>query len=409
MGSSGATGASKADCHGRLRDCKSARCARLPMRRTSGDARSMRRDAGASPGTNVAFFAGGNVRGGRWSIGTHRRCHGSEKLNHGHARHQSSPRRLPLPPPSSLPVAPAAKPTDRRLRLDDILKLMVADGLVAAAEADELGRSRTARFEHPLEAVADRKWKSLLPPHKVLTLDWLVEWLAGKLGVPYHAHRSAQDRLRGGDRVMSSPTRSATASCRWRSTAATSPSPRASRSCGAGRTSSRRSSSCRDQARARQPGRHRALPGRVLQPRQVDEARAGRPRATSQRLSQLRAAGRAGQGTAQARRQRPAHRPHRRLAVAVRLRAARERHPPRAAARRRHACASASTACCTRSTRSRTSVLMRDDHPHQDPRRAWTWSRSAARRTAASRRARPTARRSSCACRRCPPPSARSS
>ncbi len=92
------------------------------------------------------------------------------------------------PPPAGAPGAkpvgaPAAKPTDRRLRLDDILKLMVADGLVGAAEADELGRSRTARFEHPLEAVSDRKWKSLLPPHKVLTLDWLVEWLAGKLGV----------------------------------------------------------------------------------------------------------------------------------------------------------------------------------------------------------------------------------
>jgi len=82
------------------------------------------------------------------------------------------------------PGAPLGKPADRRLRLDDILKLMVSDGLVAAADADELGRSRTARFEHPLEAVADRKWKSLLPPHKVLTLDWLVEWLADKLGVP---------------------------------------------------------------------------------------------------------------------------------------------------------------------------------------------------------------------------------
>jgi len=87
-------------------------------------------------------------------------------------------------PAGKPPGAPLGKPADRRLRLDDILKLMVSDGLVAAADADELGRSRTARFEHPLEAVADRKWKSLLPPHKVLTLDWLVEWLAGKLGVP---------------------------------------------------------------------------------------------------------------------------------------------------------------------------------------------------------------------------------
>src|SRR5690242_6577664 len=74
---------------------------------------------------------------------------------------------------------------DRRLRLDDILKLMVADGLVARADADELARSRTMRFEHPLEAIADRKWKSGEPPHKLMTLEWLVEWLAGKLDVPY--------------------------------------------------------------------------------------------------------------------------------------------------------------------------------------------------------------------------------
>jgi general secretion pathway protein E len=65
------------------------------------------------------------------------------------------------------------------------LKLMVADGLVARADADALARSRTMRFEHPLDAVADQKWKSGQPPHKLMTLEWLVEWLAAKLGVPY--------------------------------------------------------------------------------------------------------------------------------------------------------------------------------------------------------------------------------
>jgi len=62
---------------------------------------------------------------------------------------------------------------------------MVADGLVARADADALARSRTMRFEHPLDAVADQKWKSAQPPHKLMTLEWLVEWLAAKLGVPY--------------------------------------------------------------------------------------------------------------------------------------------------------------------------------------------------------------------------------
>ena len=97
----------------------------------------------------------------------------------------------PLNPVVSSPAAradeqpAAARPQDRRLRLDDILKLMVADGLVAAAEAEKLARSRTQRYDHPLELIADRKWRSLLPPRKPLTLEALVEWLAGRLGVPY--------------------------------------------------------------------------------------------------------------------------------------------------------------------------------------------------------------------------------
>src|SRR5579862_839245 len=87
-------------------------------------------------------------------------------------------------------VAPAAAPArspigDRPLRLGDILKLMVADGLVAQADADQVARARTQRFEHPLELIAEHKLKSQKPPGKVLTVDALVEWLAGKLGVPY--------------------------------------------------------------------------------------------------------------------------------------------------------------------------------------------------------------------------------
>jgi general secretion pathway protein E len=93
-------------------------------------------------------------------------------------------------PASNAPAAPAKPPSggalpDRRLRLDDILKLMVADGLILPADAERVARSRTQRFEHPLELIAENKFKSLKPPHKTLLLEPLVEWLAGKLGVPY--------------------------------------------------------------------------------------------------------------------------------------------------------------------------------------------------------------------------------
>src|SRR5947207_11735154 len=99
----------------------------------------------------------------------------------------------PTNAPVATPLAAAegaqhrpARTTDRRLRLEDILKLMVAEALVTAADADRLARSRTHRFEHPLEMIADQKWRSLTPPRPMMTLEWLVEWLAGKLGVPYH-------------------------------------------------------------------------------------------------------------------------------------------------------------------------------------------------------------------------------
>jgi len=63
--------------------------------------------------------------------------------------------------------------------------LMVADGLISPVDGERLAHARTQRFEHPLELVADQKLKSLKPPHHTLLLEPLVEWLAGKLGVPY--------------------------------------------------------------------------------------------------------------------------------------------------------------------------------------------------------------------------------
>ncbi len=85
---------------------------------------------------------------------------------------------------SALPAARTAA-SDRKLRLEDILKLMVADGLLPASEADKFVRARVHRFEHPLEFVAAQHIKSPHPPHRPLTLEGLVEWLAGKLGISY--------------------------------------------------------------------------------------------------------------------------------------------------------------------------------------------------------------------------------
>ncbi len=97
----------------------------------------------------------------------------------------------PLTDPAASAAAPSPAPgaatrgQDHRLRLDEILTLMVADGLIDPADAEKFAKLRSTRVEHPLELVAEQKWKSLAPPHRLLGLEWLVEWLAGKLGVRY--------------------------------------------------------------------------------------------------------------------------------------------------------------------------------------------------------------------------------
>src|SRR2546425_1576805 len=118
----------------------------------------------------------------------------------------------PVNAPPAAPPAPAdgaaargGRAQDRRLRLEDILKLMVAEGLVTAADADRLARSRTHRFEHPLEMIADQKWRSVLPPRALLTLEGLVAWPAGKPRVPFHPIGPLKNDLVAGTSTMSNP------------------------------------------------------------------------------------------------------------------------------------------------------------------------------------------------------------
>jgi general secretion pathway protein E len=97
---------------------------------------------------------------------------------------------MPTPAPAANPAAKTQPETgsqtqDRRLRAEDILKLMVADGLITVSVADKVARAQGPRGDHPLEFIANQRWKSALVPHPALTLDWLVEWLAGKLGIPF--------------------------------------------------------------------------------------------------------------------------------------------------------------------------------------------------------------------------------
>ncbi len=76
---------------------------------------------------------------------------------------------------------------DRRLLLKDVLRLLLEDQQISreSAELIQSERHKHKGGAHPLCIVADYQLKSLQPPHRLLGLDALTEWLAGKLGLEY--------------------------------------------------------------------------------------------------------------------------------------------------------------------------------------------------------------------------------
>ena len=76
---------------------------------------------------------------------------------------------------------------EHRLTLSEVLEWMVADGLVERAVAEALKAERRLHGNkvHPLVVIADQKWRSGGMPLRLLTLEALTEWLAGKVGLDY--------------------------------------------------------------------------------------------------------------------------------------------------------------------------------------------------------------------------------
>jgi len=83
-------------------------------------------------------------------------------------------------------LAAAAAP-EHRLTLAEVLDALVADGSVPKADADKLIADRRLHRSdhHPLVIISDQKWRSAKPPNKLLSLEWLTEWLAAQTGLEY--------------------------------------------------------------------------------------------------------------------------------------------------------------------------------------------------------------------------------
>jgi general secretion pathway protein E len=76
---------------------------------------------------------------------------------------------------------------EHRLHLTEVLKWLVADGMVGKEDAQVLRDNQRMRSSqtHPLIVVAEQKWVSLKAQKQALTLEFLTEWLAGRVGMPY--------------------------------------------------------------------------------------------------------------------------------------------------------------------------------------------------------------------------------
>jgi len=74
---------------------------------------------------------------------------------------------------------------ERKLALGELLHWLVEDGMVPAADAEKLARNRKADHTHPLVVIGEQKWRNLLPPGKPLSVEFLTEWLAARIGIAY--------------------------------------------------------------------------------------------------------------------------------------------------------------------------------------------------------------------------------
>lgn len=96
-----------------------------------------------------------------------------------------------MPTASATPIV-TNKAASKKLDLQQIFTWLLADGVVAKDDVKTFYNQSQAIFKnasiamHPLVAVAQCKLISALAPNRPVTLDWLTEWLAGKVKLPFY-------------------------------------------------------------------------------------------------------------------------------------------------------------------------------------------------------------------------------
>lgn len=77
---------------------------------------------------------------------------------------------------------------DRKFTVNELLEYLIEDGRIPKKKADKLmfpaGGAGSLEI-HALVLLAQQEWKDLKPPHKILNLEMLTQWLAERVGLPY--------------------------------------------------------------------------------------------------------------------------------------------------------------------------------------------------------------------------------
>jgi general secretion pathway protein E len=102
-------------------------------------------------------------------------------------------------------VTPATK-ADRKLLLKEVLDWMVEDGMLdveAAAKILHDSRFGQGGKRHPVLVIADARLRSKKPPAALLTVDFVTEWLATRLRMPFYHIDPLKIDLKAVTQVMS--------------------------------------------------------------------------------------------------------------------------------------------------------------------------------------------------------------
>ncbi len=81
----------------------------------------------------------------------------------------------------------AQEAPEHKLKLTEVLEMLVTDGMVSREDADALiAEHRLHRHDgHPLVLIAGKSWKSKVAPFRILNIDQLTEWMAKRVGLEY--------------------------------------------------------------------------------------------------------------------------------------------------------------------------------------------------------------------------------